>query len=85
MYFHLLTIIPICCLNISVVSKAKAYFQLGTMWTWLIFLTCQKMKRKQQNVKKASRVETVEVNRYVMKQSKFIKWNTESKPKTLHK
>ena len=44
-----------------------------------------KDEEKATNVKKASREETVEVNRYVMKQSKLIKWNTESKPKIVHK
>jgi hypothetical protein len=40
-----------------------------------------KDEEKATNVKKASREETVEVDRYVMKLSKLIKWNIESKPK----
>jgi hypothetical protein len=44
-----------------------------------------KDEEKATNVKKASREETIGVDRYVIKWSKLIKWNIESKPKTLHK
>ena len=43
-----------------------------------------KDEEKATDVKKASRGETVRVDRYVVKLSKLKKWNIKSKPKTLY-